>query len=93
MSELDYCSLGAMGDKLPLSFSEIHAFMQTTQTRLNHWEVLTLRNLSYVYIEQSHKKDINELPPYLETSVKDYLLSTAVSGNSIAKKFGAILQK
>jgi len=64
-----------MGDKLPLSFREIESFMQTTQTNLNRWEVLALRTLSHDYIIQSQKKDVSEMPPFLEVDEFTYLMS------------------
>jgi len=64
-----------MGDKLPLSFREIESFMQTTQTSLNRWEVLALRTLSHDYIIQSQKKDVSEMPPFLEVDEFTYLMS------------------
>jgi len=93
LEELNYGEFGGMGDKLPLSFKEIESFMWTTQTKLNRWEVLALRTLSYDYILQSQKKDFAEKPPYLEVSEGDYLKQTAVSANSIAMKFGISLSK
>lgn len=91
LDEMSYGSYSAMGDKLPLSFQDIDAFMRATQTPLNRWEVLALRQLSHDYIIQSQKKDANELPPYLEVSEADYLKQTAVSKNAIAMKFGIAL--
>ena len=66
---------GGMGDKLPLSFEEIESFMRVTKTDLNHWEVLALRQLSLEYISQSQKKDVGEMPPFLEVDEFTYLMS------------------
>lgn len=76
-----------------ITFQEINAFMQSTQTKLSHWDVLTLRALSGEYISQSTKDGIHEMPPYIDGTEKDYLLQTALSPNTIAQRLGVVLTK
>jgi hypothetical protein len=64
-----------MGDKLPLTFQEIDSYCKTTKRDLSRWEVLTIRDLSSDYVYQLGKKEISEMPPYLETDEFTYLNS------------------
>ena len=93
IEELNYGMYGAMGDKMPLSFSEIDSYMRVTNTELNHWDALALIELSTVYIYQTQKKDVSEQPPYMEVSEIEYIKQTAISSSSIAKAFGVVLKK
>ena len=93
LEEMGFSMIGGMGDRLPLSFVEIEAFMKATRTDLNHWEVLAIKNLSYDYIIQLQKKDAHELPPYMEVTESQYLKQTSISASSIAQKFGVVLPR
>ena len=64
-----------MGDKLPIPFTEIESFMKTTRTYLTQWEVLAIRQLSFDYIYQSQKKEVSEMPPYMESDEFTYMMS------------------
>ena len=75
LEEMGFGSIGAMGDKVPLSFLEIDAFMRVTKTELNHWEATTIKDLSYIYIVQSQQKELGEMPPFLEVDEFTYLSS------------------
>lgn len=59
-----------MGGYISLSYNEIHAYMQTTHTKLNSWEVLTIKKLSQAYCNQTYNKDINAIAPYFTTKEK-----------------------
>ncbi|MFZ9660175.1 MAG: hypothetical protein ACO29X_06480 [Arcobacteraceae bacterium] len=63
LTELNFASSGFSG-LIPLTFQELQAYIQTTQTPLNSWEVNTLKKLSQSYVSQTYDKGINTLPPY-----------------------------
>ena len=54
-----------MGERLPLNYLEIDAYMRATRTELTAWEVDMIKQLSHVYIVQSQKKDTYEFPPFM----------------------------
>ena len=81
LEELGYCRSGMNGLK-PLDFTEINAYMQSTNTELLPFEVLLLRNLSNAYVAQSYDKDINAIPPY--ATVKKIGMSSDAVKNAFA---------
>jgi len=89
---MGFGTYGEMG-KMPLNFIEIEAFMRTTKTNLNHWEVTALKQLSLDYIAQSQKKGEYETPPFMEITESEYLKQTSISSNNIARAFGMIMPK
>ena len=90
---MGYGFYGGMGDKLPLNYIEIDAYMRATKTEFTSWEVDMIKQLSHEYIIQSQKKDANEAPPYMETTEAQYLKQTSVSASTIAMKFGIAIPK
>ena len=82
-----------MGDKTPLNFLEIDAYMRAYEIKFTPWELDMIKRLSLDYIIQSQKKDVMEQPPYMEVSESQYLKQTAISASAIAMKFGAFLPK
>ena len=66
LGEMNYYSMGGMGDKSQILFSEIDSFMRVTRTDIGFWDVLALRTLSLEYIIQLQKNGKNEIPPYME---------------------------
>ena len=81
LEELGYCKSGFNG-LVPLDFTEINAYMQSTSTELLPFEVLLLRKLSNAYVSQSYDKDVNALPPY--ATVKKVGMSADAVKNAFA---------
>ncbi len=73
LEEMGTFLISGMGDKTQLTYSEIYAYMQTTQTKLNRWEVMAIRTLSLEYVVQSQQKEVSDMPPCLETDEFTYL--------------------
>ena len=63
LDELGYCRSGFNG-LIPLDFTEINAYIQSTNTQLLPFEVLLLKKLSNIYVSQSNDKNINSHAPY-----------------------------
>ena len=81
LEELGYCKSGFNG-LVPLDFTEINAYMQSTNTELLPFEVLLLRKLSNAYVSQSYDKDVNAVPPY--ATVKKVGMSADAVKNAFA---------
>lgn len=81
LEELGYCKSGFNG-LVPLDFTEINAYMQSTSTELLPFEVLLLRKLSNAYVSQSYDKDVNAVPPY--ATVKKVGMSADAVKNAFA---------
>ena len=48
----------------PLSYQEIESWANLTGTNLTPWEVVTLKELSLVYVLQLSKREIHEPAPF-----------------------------
>lgn len=81
LEELGYCKSGFNG-LVPLDFTEINAYIQSTNTELLPFEVLLLRKLSNAYVSQSYDKDVNAIPPY--ATVKKIGMSADAVKNAFA---------
>lgn len=81
LEELGYCKSGFNG-LVPLDFTEINAYMQSTNTELLPFEVILLRKLSNAYVSQSYDKDVNAVPPY--ATVKKVGMSADAVKNAFA---------
>jgi len=57
--------------------------MQSTQTKLTSWEVLTLKKLSEAYLMQYKDDGINSMPPFVKER-------KAVSMDRVKSVFGGI---
>jgi hypothetical protein len=73
LEKLGYGFYGGMGDKMPLNYLEIDAYMRATRTNLTSWEVDMIKQLSHDYIVQSQKKGMDEFPPFMEVDEFTYL--------------------
>ena len=69
LDELGYCRSGFNG-LVPLDFTEINAYIQSTNTELLPFEVLLLKKLSNTYVSQSHDKDPLAFAPYTTHEIK-----------------------
>lgn len=69
LDELGYCRSGFNG-LIPIDYSEINAYIQSTNTELLPFEVLLLKKLSNTYVSQSHDKDPLAFAPYTTHEVK-----------------------
>lgn len=73
-----------MNGLIPLDFTEINAYMQSTNTPLLPFEVLLLKKLSSIYVMQSRDDNINSQPPYI-TKPKQ-----SISANDVKNAFMGI---
>lgn len=63
LSNMGYCESSGMG-QIPLSFKEIEAYINTTNTPLNAQEVMIIRKCSQSYVGQMQKKSPLETIPF-----------------------------
>ena len=81
LEELGYCKSG-MNGLIPLDYTEINAYMQSTNTELLPFEVLLIKKLSNAYVSQSYDKEVNAIPPY--ATVKKVGMSADAVKNAFA---------
>ena len=60
-----------MNGLIALDFTEINAYIQSTNTPLLPFEVLLLKKLSNAYVSQSYDKDPLAFPPYATYEIKE----------------------
>ena len=84
LDNLGWALQGANG-YIPLTFQEIYAYMQATQTPLNSEEVLLIKKMSEAYVAQSYDKDPMARMPYGDTEDNKIQLTT----DQILAIFGA----
>ncbi len=70
LDEIGYCRSG-MNGAIPLDYTEINAYIQSTNTPLLPFEVLLLKKLSNAYVSQSYDKDPLSFPPYATYEIKE----------------------
>jgi hypothetical protein len=90
--EIGPVSHGGMGP-VPLSFLEIHAWMQSTKTNLSPWEAVLIRKCSQEWIEAQYQaRKPGAIPPWTVHNTDDRRrevakrLKAALGGRVNAKK-------
>jgi hypothetical protein len=63
LDRLGWVEYGFSG-ALPLSYKEIHSYMETTKTPLNPEEVYLIREMSMSYLSQLNNNDPSAKMPY-----------------------------
>ena len=60
---MGWCMSSGMGI-FPITFTEINAYIQSTNTPLNRQEVLLIKRMSSAYVSEVSDKNPNKLAPY-----------------------------
>lgn len=81
LEELGYCKSGFNG-LVPLDFTEINAYIQSTSTEYYLLKCYYFVNSQNAYVSQSYDKDVNAVPPY--ATVKKVGMSADAVKNAFA---------
>lgn len=80
---MGWCMSNGMGT-IPLSFTEINAYIQATLTPLNRSEVIIMRRMSMAYVSELNDRNPNKLAPFMTNKPAD------IDAKSIVSMFSGI---
>ena len=81
MDEIGWTSSAPMGGVIPLTWQDIQAWMNVTNTQIDVDDVLTMRHLSQIYVSSYYEGENQNTPaPY----VNDELARSEENANAVS---------